>query len=528
MKPLTILPVVDLLIFSAFAVAPCPTYTPKFFTQKLDHMSNNTATFQQQYQLITNFFQPGGPILYTISAESSTMQCAERLAFIDYAKELGAIVAVLEHRFFGDSFPSGINDSNATPEDFAPLTLENVLLDSVTFVNWVKSTVPGASESKAIAEGGSYGGFLATVARLRYPTTFYASMPSAAPLKSFGASQSNPYKYNWWKWVSMINTTFKSIFYLCQISQAYEDQSFEASAKIKNALQVAENCLTQNNCSQLVPALNFCTPEPGAVEQNELFIATLGIYGYAVQLSYSTPSTFPVAHPYQVILNQTLQTNDTGEILRIPNILFNNQSSNECWNWTETLDKYTSPAGIGQRAFQWILCNYAPASYTARPNSTSSLFPPSDAIQICAQPSWESQYYNNSNEWWVEHLGITDEEIYNVGRILFTRDGTEQASSVGAPLAFEGLSGWDETRTIQVWGLGHTEDRFGLMHEPQGLNPSLDYVSGIGAVEEHVCLLNIDSQRQATASASLAFGRWRGVTGTGFGNFIVACPPSCR
>lgn len=322
----------------------------------------------------------------------------------------------------------------------------------------------------------------------------------------------------------MINTTFKSIFYVCQISQSYEDQSFEASAKVKNALQIVENCLTQNNCSQFMPAFNFCAPEPGAAELNELLIATVGIYGFAVQLSYGIPSTFPVAHPDQVIFNQTLQTSDIGEILRIPNILFNNQSSNECWNWTETLQNYPNPVGISPRAVQWIVCNYFPLSTAARPNSTSSLFPPSDVIEICAQPSWESQYYNNSNEWWVEHLGITDKEIYNVGRILFTRDGTEQASSIGAPLAFEGLSGW----TIQVWGLGHTEDRFGLMHEPRGLNPSLDYVSGIEAVEEHICLLNTDSQRQVAASESLAFGRWRGVTGTGFGNFIVACPPSCR
>lgn len=127
------------------------------------------------------------------------MQRAENLEFIDYAQELGAIVAVLEHRFFGESFPSGLNDSNATPADFAPLTLENVLLDSVTFADWIKSTVPGASESKVIVEGGSYGGFLATALRLRYPTTFYASMPSAPPLKSFGPLQSNPYKYKWWE-----------------------------------------------------------------------------------------------------------------------------------------------------------------------------------------------------------------------------------------------------------------------------------------------------------------------------------------
>jgi dipeptidyl-peptidase-2/lysosomal Pro-X carboxypeptidase len=193
------------LISSALATAPCPTYTPKFFPQKLDHTSNNNTTFQQQYQLVTDFFQPGGPILYKISPETAVMQCIERPAFLDYAKELGAVAATLEHRFFGDSFPPGVNDSNATPEDFAPLTLENVLLDSVTFVDWIKSTVPGANESKVIVEGGSYAGFLATLERLRYPETFYGSMPSAPFLKSLGPLQSNPYKYSWFEWVSLLS-----------------------------------------------------------------------------------------------------------------------------------------------------------------------------------------------------------------------------------------------------------------------------------------------------------------------------------
>ena len=209
MKPLRILPVIHSLISSVLSIAPCPIYTPKFFTQKLDHRSNSSTTFQQQYQLVTDFFQLGGPILYTVSLESSVMRCVESLAFLDYAQELGAIVAVLEHRFFGDSFPPGVSDSNATAEDFAPLALDNVLLDSVTFVDWIKSTVTGANKSKVIVEGGSYAGTLATLLRLRYPTTFYGSMPSAPPLRSLGPLQSNPYKYNWWEWVSLVISALK-------------------------------------------------------------------------------------------------------------------------------------------------------------------------------------------------------------------------------------------------------------------------------------------------------------------------------
>ena len=126
-------------------------------------------------------------------------------------------------------------------------------------------------------------------------------------------------------------------------------------------------------------------------------------------------------------------------------------------------------------------------------------------IEICSELSWEPPYYNSTNEWWVEYLGLTDEAMYNAGRILFTRDGAEQTSSVGAPLAFEGLNGRNETRTIQVWGLGHTEDLFGQRTEPQGVNPSLDYVSSSKSIQKHASLLSIDSECQATVSEILDF-----------------------
>lgn len=234
--------------------------------------------------------------------------------------------------------------------------------------------------------------------------------------------------------------------------------------------------------------MNPCAPEPPATAWAQLLLATIVVYEYAVQLSYAIPYIWPSPHPYQVIANQTLQANSTAGVLRIPNILFNNQSSSACWNWTATLENYANPVHNGQRAFQWILCNYFPASATAIENSTSSLFPPRDVISICPNASWEPSYYNNSNQWWVEHLGITDEALRKAGRILFTRDGAEQTSSVGAPLWFEGLKGRNETRTIQVWGLSHTEDLFGQAVEPLGLNPSLDYVSvGKMPVREHAC-----------------------------------------
>lgn len=109
------------------------------------------------------------------------------------------MVISLEHRFFGLSDAS----KNITDpiEKYKSLTLENVMLDAVTFVNHIKNTVPGANHSKVIVSGGSYGGFLTTVLKMNYPQVFFGAVPYAAPLRSVGANYQNPRRYDWFNWV---------------------------------------------------------------------------------------------------------------------------------------------------------------------------------------------------------------------------------------------------------------------------------------------------------------------------------------
>lgn len=108
------------------------------------------------------------------------------------------MVISLEHRFFGLS-----DASNATDpvEKYRSLTLENVMLDAVTFISHVKHTIPGANESKVIVSGGSYGGFLTTVIKMNYPEVFFGAVPYAPPLRSIGANYQNLRRYDWFNWV---------------------------------------------------------------------------------------------------------------------------------------------------------------------------------------------------------------------------------------------------------------------------------------------------------------------------------------
>jgi hypothetical protein len=126
------------------------------FTQLVYHDGSSNVTFQQRYQIDTSHFRPGGPILFFQGAENVPGLEAtplDHLDFYDHAAEVGGIAVAIEHRFFGTSFPPGFDGSAAA---YAPLTLENVLSDSVALAEWVKNNVSGAEQSPVFIESGEF------------------------------------------------------------------------------------------------------------------------------------------------------------------------------------------------------------------------------------------------------------------------------------------------------------------------------------------------------------------------------------
>ena len=52
--------------------------TFEFFDQQIDHFGQHNGTFKQRYNLITEFFKPGGPILFFQGEESTELDCVVR------------------------------------------------------------------------------------------------------------------------------------------------------------------------------------------------------------------------------------------------------------------------------------------------------------------------------------------------------------------------------------------------------------------------------------------------------------------
>lgn len=140
--------------FLAASSVALDSVAPQNFTQLINHSSNDSATFQQQFQLDVSNFKPGGPILFLQGAESATPMTNSTVysnVISEYAVELQAIVVAIEHRYFGYSFPP---DFDGSTKSYSALTLDNVLMDSVALINHIKKSVPGAQDSKVVATGG--------------------------------------------------------------------------------------------------------------------------------------------------------------------------------------------------------------------------------------------------------------------------------------------------------------------------------------------------------------------------------------
>lgn len=112
----------------------------------------------------------------------------------------------IEHRFYGLSVPGNLSwaDQVHWPVSaLSSLTLDNVIMDSVELVNWVKRTVPGTSNSKVITIGGSYGGFLSVQERIHHPETFFGAIGSSTPVNGLISDPEDPIATSSGDWVRL-------------------------------------------------------------------------------------------------------------------------------------------------------------------------------------------------------------------------------------------------------------------------------------------------------------------------------------
>ncbi|KAF8585928.1 peptidase S28 [Ramaria rubella] len=156
------------------------------FTQPLDHFdAKNSITFEQQYWVNTEFYEPGGPVILLDSGEDPG---TDRLPYIStgiaakLANATGGLCLVLEHRYYGGSIPV----ENFSTDALRWLTNDQAMADSANFmakINFTTATgIKGdltAPNTPYIYYGGSYAGARSAQMKVTYPELVYGAIASS-------------------------------------------------------------------------------------------------------------------------------------------------------------------------------------------------------------------------------------------------------------------------------------------------------------------------------------------------------------
>jgi pimeloyl-ACP methyl ester carboxylesterase len=139
-------------------------------------MSNQT--FTQRYYVDSQYYTENGPVFYEIGGEG-TLGGAPGGYLATLAKEKGALLIALEHRFYGESVPDSIPNPMETHNLAKYLTVEQALADLATFTTYYKGVNTKTASAPWVVFGGSYPGALSSWYRITYPDMSIGSLSSS-------------------------------------------------------------------------------------------------------------------------------------------------------------------------------------------------------------------------------------------------------------------------------------------------------------------------------------------------------------
>ncbi|KAJ1667779.1 hypothetical protein IW140_001332 [Coemansia sp. RSA 1813] len=156
-----------------------------YFDQNVDHFGANSSTFKQRFYINGNEYTQDGPI-YLFNSGETPASPSYLVAGEPYtlARETGGMVVIMEHRYYGVSYPV----SDMSGPNMKYLTLENTLEDIAYFINSARGFINQSTgisispKSKWIVVGGSYSANIAVWMRMLYPNLVFAAYASSAPL----------------------------------------------------------------------------------------------------------------------------------------------------------------------------------------------------------------------------------------------------------------------------------------------------------------------------------------------------------
>lgn len=204
----------------------------------VDHFHNDSRyephsneTFNLRYFFDAQYYRPGGPVIVLQSGETDA---TDRLPYLQkgivaiLARATNGIGVVLEHRYYGTSFPT----ADLSTENLRFLSTDQAVADQAFFSSHI--TFPGlenlnltAPNTPHIAYGGSYAGGMVAFLRKLYPELTWGAISSSGITVAL---------YDFWQYYEPIREYASSEF-------------VETQTKLINIL---DNILAKNDTQQIV------------------------------------------------------------------------------------------------------------------------------------------------------------------------------------------------------------------------------------------------------------------------------------
>ncbi|XP_060535811.1 thymus-specific serine protease-like [Cylas formicarius] len=154
------------------------------FPQRLDHFSHvDNRTWLQRYYVNDEYFDAASRdrVFLQIGGESAaSVGWMTFGSWAESAREYGALMFMLEHRFYGESHPF----ADTSVENLRYLSTHQALEDVAAFVAAMNVEYRLADDVKWILFGGSYPASMATWLRQKYPHLVAGAVAASGPLEA--------------------------------------------------------------------------------------------------------------------------------------------------------------------------------------------------------------------------------------------------------------------------------------------------------------------------------------------------------
>ncbi|XP_072247877.1 thymus-specific serine protease [Leuresthes tenuis] len=219
--------------------------------QPMDHFNRQKVnTFPQKFFVNEAYWQrPDGPVFLFIGGEGPIFKF-DVLAghHVDMAKEHGALLLAVEHRFYGDS----INPDGLKTENLADLSSQQALADLAVFHQYICESFSLSRRNTWISFGGSYSGALSAWFRGKFPSLVYGAVASSAPVKA---------KLDFSAYNNVVGLSLKN---------EAVGGSEKCLAKVREAFTAVEAALMGGNSSQVARDFSCCQIPKDLDDQIEL------------------------------------------------------------------------------------------------------------------------------------------------------------------------------------------------------------------------------------------------------------------